>query len=55
MIFFEAPPPGYAVLWPVGVGAAGAPVAIRTRGSRFIASVVVVEKAQTADGLPRGR
>ena len=52
--FFKAPPPGYAVLWSVGVGAAGAPVAIR-RGSRFIASVVVVDKAQTADGLPRGR
>ena len=26
---FEAPPPGYAVLWSVGVGAAGAPVTIR--------------------------
>ena len=52
--FFEAPPSGYAVLWPVGLGAAGAPVAIR-RGSRFIASIVVVDKAQTADGLPRGR
>ena len=26
---FEAPPPEYAVLWSVGVGAAGAPVAIR--------------------------
>ena len=38
----EAPPPGYAVLWSVGVGTAGAPVAIR-RGSRFIASVVVVD------------
>ena len=50
----EAPPPGYAVLWSVGVGAAGAPVAIRG-GSRFIASFVVVDKAQTADGFPRGR
>ena len=54
MILVEAPPPGYAVRWSVGVGAAGAPVGIR-RGSRFIASVVVVDKAQTADGLPRGR
>ena len=54
MVFFEAPPPGYAVLWSAGVGAAGAPVAIR-RGSRFIASAVVVDKYQTADGLPRGR
>ena len=54
MFFFEAPPPGYAVLWSVCVGAACAPVAIR-RGSRFIASVVVVDKAQTADGSPRGR
>ena len=53
-VFFEAPPPGYAVLWSVGVGAAGAPVAI-PRGSRFIASVAVVDKAQTADGWPRGR
>ena len=44
MIFFEVPPPGYAVLWSVAVGAAGAPVAIR-RGSRFIASVIVVDKA----------
>ena len=51
MIFFEAPPLGYAVQWSVGVGAAGAPVAIR-RGSRFIAPVVVVDKAQIADGLP---
>ena len=42
------------VLWSVGVGAASAPVAIR-RGWRFIASVVVVDEAQTADGLPRGR
>ena len=50
MIFCEAPPE-YAVLWSVGVGAAGAPVAIR-RGSRFIAPVVVVDKAQIADGLP---
>ena len=42
------------VLWSVGVGAAGAPVATRL-GSRFIVSVVVVDKAQAADGLPRGR
>ena len=42
------------MLWSVGVGAAGAPVAIRG-GLRFIASVVIVDKAQTADGLPRGR
>ena len=27
--FFEAPSPAYAVPWSVGVGAAGAPVAIR--------------------------
>ena len=54
MICFEAPSPGYAVLWSVGVDAAGAPVAIR-KVSRFIASVVVVDKAQTADGLPRER
>ena len=52
--FFKAPPPGYAVLWSVGVGAAGAPVSTRS-GSRFIASVMVVGKAQTGDGLPRGR
>ena len=44
MFFFEAPPPGYAVLFSVGVGAAGAPVAIR-RGSRFItSSAIVVDK-----------
>ena len=49
----EAPPPGYAVLWFVGVGAAGTPVAIR-RGSRFIASIVAIDKSQTADGLPPG-
>ena len=53
-IVFLGAPPGYAVRWSVGVGAAGAPVAIR-RGSRFIASAVVVDKYQTADGLPRGR
>ena len=53
-VFFEAPPPGCAVLWSVGVCTAGAPVAIH-RGSRFIASIVVVDKAQTANGLPRGR
>ena len=42
--FSEAPPPRYAVLWSVGVGAAGAPVAIR-RGSRFItSSAIVVDK-----------
>ena len=29
MISFEVPPPGYAVLWLVGVGAAVAPVATR--------------------------
>ena len=52
MSFFETRPPGYPVLWSVGVGAAGAPVGIR-RGSRFIASVAVVDKAQTADGLHR--
>ena len=27
--FFEAPPPGNVVLWSVGMGTAGAPVAIR--------------------------
>ena len=43
----------YAVQWSVGVGAAVAPVATRW-GSRVIASVVVVDKAQTDDGLPRG-
>ena len=53
MFFFEAPPPGYAVLWSVGVSAAGATIAIR-RGSRFIASLVVVDKAQTADGMLGG-
>ena len=53
-IVFLGAPPGYAVRWSVGVGAAGAPVAIR-RGSRIIASIVVVDKAQTADGLPLGR
>ena len=52
--FLEAPPPGCAVLWSVGMGAADAPVAIH-RGSLFIASIVVVDKAQTNDGLPRGR
>ena len=35
------------MLWSVSVGAAVAPVATR-RGSRFIASFVVVDNAQTA-------
>ena len=51
--FFEAPSLGYAVLWSVDVGAAGAPVDIR-RCSQFIASLDVVDKAQLADGLPGG-
>ena len=42
MISFEAPPPGYAVLWSVGVGAAIVPVA-SGRGSRVVASVVVID------------
>lgn len=54
MIVLEAPPPGNAVLWFVGVSAAVTPVASR-QGSRFIASVVDVDTAQTADGLPQGR
>ena len=44
-IFFEEPPPGYAALWSVSVGAAVAPVATR-RGSRFIVSFGVVNSAQ---------
>ena len=47
MFFFEDPPPGYAVLRSVSVGAAVAPVATR-RGSRFIASFGIVDGAQTA-------
>ena len=46
-LFFEEPPPGYAVLWYVSVGAAIAPVANR-RGSWFIASSEVVDSAQRA-------
>ena len=53
IFFFEAPPPGYAVVWSGGVSAADAPVTIR-RGSRFIASMLST-KPNTADGLPRGR
>ena len=45
IIIFEAPPPGYDVLWSVGVGAAIAPVTSRI-GSRFIASIVVTEAAK---------
>ena len=29
MLVFEAPPPGYAILWSAGVGAAVAPMASR--------------------------
>ena len=47
MFFFEEPPPGYAVLWSVSVGAAVVPVVTR-RGRRFIASFGVVDSAQTA-------
>ena len=47
MILFEEPPPGYAVLWSVSVGAAVAPFATRW-SSRFIASFVIVDSAQTA-------
>ena len=43
---FEEPPPEYAVLWSVAVGAAVAPVTTRG-GSRFIVSFVVVGNAQT--------
>ena len=42
MIGFEAPPPGYAVLWSIGVGAAVVPVASGC-GSRVVASVVVID------------
>ena len=46
MIFLEEPPPGYAVLWSVSVGAALAPVATGW-GSRCIASFVIVDSVHT--------
>ena len=54
MIVFEAPPPGYAVLCSVGVGAAVFPVAWRC-GSRVIASVVVIDAIKKCAGMPKGR
>lgn len=51
MTDFEAPPPGYAVLWSVGVGAAIAPVASRCP-SRFITSIVVMDAASFLPGWP---
>ena len=53
MIFFEEPPPGYAVPWSVSVGVAVAPVATRW-GSRFIASFGVVDSIQTAMWIASG-
>ena len=59
ILFFEAPKPGYAMVWyvtepTVDVSAAVALVDTRWR-SRFNASVVVVDSPQSYDGLPRGR
>ena len=51
--FFEEPPPGYAVLWSVAVGAAVAPLAT-LRSSRLIGLVVVIGIAQRTMGCPGG-
>ena len=52
MIFFEAPPPRYHVLRSVAVAPAVAPVASH-RGSRFIASIVVIDAVKNRAKLLR--
>ena len=53
MTNFEAPPPGYDVLWFVGVGTAIAPVASR-EASRFMTSIVVTDAVNNYPTLHRG-
>lgn len=52
MTGFEVPPPGYAVIWSVGVGAPVSSVTLRC-GSLVVASVVVIDAIQKCATLYR--
>ena len=52
MIFFEEPPPGYAVLWSASVGAVVAPVAVKVHDSSpRLGSSVVPKERWIASGM----